>query len=296
MPQVFSDIFLAINNREKAIILWFILLVVVVCFNTKIRNSIRHLITAFFQKKLVQIYFAMAMYIASITFFFHTIGLWEVENLPTTLKWSFLVAFVMLFKFDKASSPDYFRSSLRDNIKILVIIEFIVNFYVFNIWVELLSFPFMVMLSLMLAISETDNQYEPAKKLFNGILITIGISLIIYAGLKISSNPNAFFTFKNFENFYHPIFYSLAFIPFVYLVALYSNYETLFIRLSFFVEEKSVLRYAKYKSFFAIKFSIKNLNSWSRYINSNWRFKSKQEVDDAILVFTESIKRQKNAT
>jgi len=291
MTQILVDILLAINNRERAIILWLFILVVFALFNKKIRESFTHLIKAFFQKKLVQIYLAMSLYIVGITLLIAITGFWNANNLPTTLKWSLVVAFVMLFKLEKANETDYFENSFKDNLKVLVIVEFIINLYVFNFWVEVFLFPIMVLLSSILAFSETDKQYEILKKPLNSIFIAIGIFLIIFAGYKISSNLSKFATINNLEDFYLPIVYSITFIPFVYLVALYSNYETVFIRLGFFVEEKTVLRYAKLKTICAVKFSIKNLNNWSQYINSNWRFKSKQEVDDAILVFTKSLKK-----
>lgn len=92
----------------------------------------------------------MTLYIICITIFLSHSGLWDINNLPTTLKWSFIVAFAMLLKFQKANNPDYFANSMRDNLKILVIVEFIVNLYVFNFLVEVVAFPFMVMLSLSL--------------------------------------------------------------------------------------------------------------------------------------------------
>lgn len=296
MPQILNDIFLAINNREKAIILWLIILVVLASLKTSIRNSIKHLINAFFQKKLVQIYLAMILYVVGVTILLKKFEFWDVKNLPTTLKWFFIVAFVMLFNFEKANNPDYFKNSLRDNLKVLVIVEFIVNLYVFNILVEFLVFPIILMLSIILALSETDSKYESVNKFLNGTFAIIGIFLLFYAVNQIISDFSGFITYKNLNDFYQPILYSLAFIPFVYLVALYSNYETFFVRLSFFVEDKSVLRYAKFKSIYAIKFNIQDLSRWSNYINSNWRFKDKQEVDDAILVFTKSLKEKKNIT
>ena len=238
----------------------------------------------------------MALYIVLITILLSQSGLWEIKNLSTTLKWSLIVAFVMLFKFEKAKEPDYFKNSFKDNLKILIIVEFIVNLYVFNLWGEILFFPFIVILSTLLAFSETDNQYDSVKKILNGFMVIIGSSLLIYAVYKTITDFSKFATLKNLQDFYLPILYSLSFIPFIYLIALYSNYETFFIRLGFFVEQSSVLRYAKFRTIFATNLSIKNLNSWSQYVNSNWRFKSKQEVDDAILVFTKSLKREKKQT
>ena len=84
-----------------------------------------------------------------------------------------------------------------------------------------------------------------------------------------------------------PILFSITFIPFVYSAALYSGHETLFIRLGFFVDDASVLKYAKMKTIFAFNLNLWKLNKWSKYIYSSWRFKNNQEVDEAILLFKE---------
>ena len=219
----------------------------------------------------------------------NTMGIWEMNHLPITVLWAVFIAFVMLFDFKKVNDSSYFKCALKDNLKALIILEFIVNLYVFDLWLELLFVPFAAIIGGMIAISETDKKYEITKKFLNFIMSLIGLIFIGYAGYKISTDFKQFATFENLESFYLPILYSITFIPFVYLFALYSGYETFFVRLGFFVDDTNVLRYAEKKTIFAFNLNLWELNKWSKYVNSSWRFKQKQEVDDAILVF-------KNAT
>ena len=113
----------------------------------------------------------------------------------------------------------------------------------------------------------------------------IGLIFIFYAGYMLVTDFINFATLENLESFYLPVLFSITFIPFVYFFALYSGYETFFIRLDFFVEDATVLRYAKRETIFAHKLNLWKLNKWSKYVISSWRFKDKQEVDAAILAF-----------
>lgn len=109
----------------------------------------------------------------------------------------------------------------------------------------------------------------------------------------IATDFKNFTTLENLESFYLPILFSITFIPFVYLFALYSGYEAFFIRLGFFVEDTTVLSYAKRKTIFAFNLNLWELNKWSKYVNSSWRFKDKQEVDDAIRILKNTISSNK---
>ena len=289
MTNMAVDFFKELNNRELAIAIWLVIGLIWSLTNANIRKSLFQVVKAFFAWKLTLLYMMMLIYISSIVMAMSAIGVWKQNNLPLTILWAVFVAFVMLFNFQKASKPNYFRSSLKDNLKALVILEFIVNLYVFPLWVEILFVPFMVIIGGALAIAETKPEYGIVKKLFNFIMTLIGLIFIIYAGYMIVADVRQFATFDNFEKFYLPIVLSITFIPFVYLFALYSGYEIFFIRLDFFVEDKSVLKYAKRKIVWAFNLNLWKLNKWAKYVSSSWRFKDKQEVDVAIQTFKKSI-------
>ena len=122
-------------------------------------------------------------------------------------------------------------------------------------------------------------------KFLNYILVATGFFLILHAVYKVVTDFENFATMQNFESFYIPILLSILFIPFVYITALFAAYETFFTRLSFFVPEKTVLRYAKLKTILSLRFNLWKLNRWSDYINKNWRFKNKNEVKEAVARF-----------
>ena len=288
MIETVLKIVQAFNNRELAVSIWILLVVVFCVSHSKIRESFFQVIKAFFAWKLTFSYLLMFTYIALVIWALKAIGLWKINHIQLTFLWCVCVAFVMLFDFQKTNDQKFFQKSLRDNIKGLVFLEFFVNLYVFNFWIEFIIVPIFAIIGGMQAIAESNEEYEIVKKLLNYILVATGSFFILFAAYKVITDFDNFATSQNLESFYIPILLSILFIPFVYIAALFAAYETFFIRLQFFVPEKSVLRYAKFKSMFSMRFNLWKLNRWSDYINKNWRFKSKEEVKEAIAKFKQS--------
>jgi hypothetical protein len=285
MIETIQKFIQAFNNRELAVSIW-ILFVVIWCVSySKVRKPFFQVIKAFFAWKLTFSYMLMFTYIACVIWGLKAIAVWKIDHIPLTFLWCVCVAFVMLFNFQKANDQDFFRDSIKDNIKGLVFLEFFVNLHVFNFWVEFMFVPIFAIVGGMKAIAERNKEYEIVNKLLNYILISTGSLLIFYAAYMMVADFKIFATLQNLESFYIPILLSILFIPFVYIAALLAAYETFFIRLQFFVPEKSVLRYAKLKTILSIQYNLWKLNKWSDYINKNWRFKSKKEVKEAVAGF-----------
>ncbi|WP_157068157.1 hypothetical protein [Desulfosarcina cetonica] len=246
------------------------------------------MIKSFFAWKLTISYLLMFSYIASLIWLLNTISLWKKDHIPVTLLWCVFSAFVMLFDFQKANDQKFFKNSVKDHIKGLVFIEFFVNLYVFNFWIEFVLIPILAFAGGMKAITERDKEYEIVDKLLNYVFILVGSIYIIHSTYMVITDFENFATMGNFESFYIPILLSILFIPFVYMAALVAAYESFFIRLQFFVPVKSVRTYAKLKTFLSIKLNLWKLNKWSVYVISNWRFKNKKEVQDAVVGFKQS--------
>lgn len=281
------DFLQELNNRELATIIWITVVVILLQFHSEIRKSFFSLIRAFFAKKLAIIYTFMLSYIALMLLLLNMLGIWGARNTTITLLWIICVTFVMLFEFSKENDVGFFKSAIKDYIKLLVLLEFIINLYVFSLWLELLLVPFSALLGGMIAIAETNLKYKKVQKILNYILAIIGLAFTVYAVLIIISDFNEFATLVNFWNFVIPILLTILFLPFIYFVALYACYESLFIRLQFFIKDNSILKYAKKKTLIAFRLNLGLLNRWAKHINT-LRIRDNREVDEAIKVFKEA--------
>ena len=285
MIETIQEFIKAFNNRELAASIW-ILVVVIWCVSyTKSRKPFLQLVKTFFAWKLTLSYLYMFTYIAGVILVLKVMSIWRINHISMTVLWCVCVAFVMLFNFQKANDQNFFSNSIKDNIKGLVFLEFFVNLYVFNFWVEFMIVPILVFIGGMKAIAERNKEYEIVNKFLNFIFVAAGLFLILHAAFKVITDFEEFATMQNPESFYIPILLSILFVPFVYIAALFAACESFFIRMSFFVPEKTVLRYAKLKTILSIQFNLWKLKRWSDYIIKNWRFKNKKEVKDAVAGF-----------
>ncbi len=285
MTEALNSFIREFNNREFAVAIWVIIAMAGCVLNSKIRKPLFQLIKAFFKWKLTASYLIMFAYIAVIVSLLSLTGMWKLSHLPITFLWVLCVAFFMLFRYSGANDPHFFIKGIKDNIKGLVFLEFIVNLYVFSIWVELILVPVFAVLGCMLAIADTNKDYQAIKNLLNFIIGCFCLYFVGHAIYMAIIDFRHFASVENLENFYLPIILSVTFLPFVYFAALFSGYEMLFIRLGYFVPDRAVLKYAKLKTIIAFNFNLWELNRWSEHIYSTWRFKSKKEVDEAILGF-----------
>ena len=283
--ETIQKFFQAFNNRELAVSIWILFAIIWCVSYSKVRKSFFQLIKTFFAWKLTVSYMLMFTYIACLIRVLQVMKIWKIDQIPLTVLWCVCVAFVMLFNFQKANDQKFFKNSVKDNIKGLVFLEFFINLYVFNFWIEFMIVPISAIIGGMKAIAERNKEYEIVDKLLNFILVTFGLFLLFYASYKVITDFDNFVTIQNLQSFYMPILLSILFIPFVYIAALIAAYETLFTRLQFFVPDKAVLRYAKFKTILSIKFNLSKLNRWSDYINKNWRFKNNNEVKEAVAAF-----------
>ena len=278
------------DNRQLAIFLWLTIVLFVALFNLKIRKAFCRVIKMFFAWKLTVLYVGMFVYISLLIFSLMFVGLWKSYFWSILLLRVLFVAFPLLLNFSKANEKDFLRLEVKNSLKVTVFAEFIVNFYVFPFGVEFILVPILAIVSVLIVVSETDEKCLQVKKFLNGVLAIFGTILLIYFILMLKSNFLEFATFRNVENFCVPILITILFLPYVYLVALLANCESFVMRLKWFVKDKGVLKYAKYKTIWNFGLRPQVLNEWSRYVCSGYRFKDKGEVDKAIQEFKKKLK------
>ncbi len=254
------------NNREKALFIWLIIFLIFTLLQKSIRSAFKNLLKTFFVVKIQVSLLMMLAYVFSLILLLREINLWGFYLLKDTIFWAFGTAFILMVNANKANKEEhYFRKLLLDNLKLILVLEFIVNLYTFNLWIELMFVPVLLLIVVMNAIAETEEKYAPAKKLTDGILMAFGLIVLAYSGLKIYTDFDNFASADNLRAFLLPIILTISFIPFLYLFALFIAYDMFFRRLSIFIpENKKLLRFTKWKIFATCKFDLKKLNSLTK--------------------------------
>lgn len=270
------------NNREIAIGIWAVVFFLWCLIKPTIRSSLVQIASAFFNIKILLPLGLMTTYIGFLIYGLYELELWTINQLKNTVLWSVSVAAVSLFRVtDIKNTSSYFKAAIKDNFKLIIVLEFIIAFYTFPLWVELIIIPVLALLGGVLAYSETDKKYSQVEGLLNALFAWFGLGLIFYVIFQISADIEKFAKLQTLTDFSLPPILFMFYLPFIFLMNLYVNYENAFVRLQFVVKEPSLRAYAKRCAIKAFHFRIELLNRWTRNLNLTNR-ENRQDIKDAI--------------
>ncbi len=277
------------SNREIAVTLWVMAFLSWGVYNKDMRASFIGIIKTFFVKQIVISILLMFIYVALITSFLNVVGLWDISQFKNTVLWCLTVAAVMMFRAITLSEhKNFFKNAILDNLKIIVIFEFIINLHVLNIWLELILVPFSIFLVLLIAVAEMDKKHKTVENILNKVLMLLGASLITYALYTISKDITAFASYQNFQSFVLPPLLSALYLPFIYFFALFTTYQTLFVRYGLFIQDSKITKIAKIITLQHLNVNLYNLTQWSHFVTPQ-QFKSKQSINEALQEFRATI-------
>src|ERR1035437_126602 len=177
-------------------------------------TTIGPLLTLIFFSKVSVVLLAMLAYVSFVVLIFHWLHLGHRWMLKDALFWFFGTAIIVLFTTNQAGKEKhYIRKIALDNLKFAVVLDFVVNLYVFNLAVELVLLPFLAMLAMLCVVAVTKDEYQPPKKLINGITAVIGLGLFLFGWVGFLAVPRVFEKMKNREASLPPFSLTLTFWP-----------------------------------------------------------------------------------
>ena len=256
-----------LDNRELAILAWLIILFMFFLTKKDIRKSFFNVIKSILKKKILVLNITMTLYVLVIVYGFKSIGLWNYSYLSDTVIWFFGVAFVMFMNVNNAGKDDFFKKHLIENLKLVILLEFLLNFFVFSFWIEILFVPTLLFIGGMLGVSSAYKKFEQVETLLTRILGVIGLGLLGYTIYKIITDYQSIFTVNNLILFLMPIVLTILLIPLIYFYALFATYELLFLRMNYIIRDDTVASYAKKKTFRSFLFNLWSLKDWAKNIN-----------------------------
>jgi hypothetical protein len=276
------------SNRDLAIGIWIFIIAIWVLSNKTLRQSFVEIIKIIFVKQIIIMFVLMLSYILFIIWLLNTITLWDSSQLKNTIYWCMSVAVVTMFRMNAITKDEhFFKNAIFDNVKILLVLEFIINVYSLSLWLELILIPLLAILTGVLVIAESKEKYKQLEEFINTLMMIIGIIFLLYAGYRISTEFNTFATTGRLMDFILPPVLSIIYLPFVYFVALLMTYENLFVRLGFYINDPDILRYVKLKTFVSINVNLSKLKLWSNYI-TKVDFSDKSNINLEINKFNHS--------
>ena len=231
------------NTRETAILIWLLIFIVWAIRQKKIRRALVNLARAFFRKKIIGVVTATIIYTLLVVFVLWNLGIWRFSLIKDTIFWLIGTAIISLINANKAAQGQgFFKNILLDNLKLVLVVEYIVNLFTFSLVVELLLVPIVSIVILLSVFTEMKKEYIAVKKLADFVLASIGFVLIAYSLARVLKDFQYIASSESMSALVLPPLLTLSYIPFLYLFALVIAYENLFFRVDFFIKDSNGLK------------------------------------------------------
>jgi hypothetical protein len=181
--------------------------------------------------KLLLPFVLLASYCAGIVLAAEAVGLWHTTAIKETVYW-FLATGVLLVgrAIESASKPNWVRRILRPALRLTLIVEFLVNLYVFPFGVEMVLVPLVVLLVLVEAVAGLDPAHAPAQRFSSGVITMIGFGLLAHVLVRVFSDLSGFMTRENAEDFLLAPALTLASFPILFVVVRWVRLDTAAVR------------------------------------------------------------------
>lgn len=274
--NVWTDIQALFNNREIALLFW-IALIVMALLLSKLRKSLVPIFKILTGKMFLIIFSLIGAYLYGIILLLQNLEVWQSSNLKDVLFWLFSVGLILVFKINEAKSNAYFKGIFLSAIKWTIVLEFIVNLYSFSLLTEIIILPVLVFLAMTQAVAEMDEKHKMVSKFLQNVIAVAGLLIFSFSLYKTLINFDAVLTFQNLVVFLLPSTITVLFIPFVYLLALYSTYESYFIHLDFMTVKKDKVKEVK-----KLILRIANINL-DKLLRIKKNFEKRVFYDDTVL-------------
>lgn len=278
-----------LNTREMSSIIWVLLIFIYAASKSRgVIESFISMIKLATTGILLEIFTLMALYVLLVVLVILQLNLGFPTLIKDAIAWFFGTGIVLMMKANKAVDLKFFKGVFVDSIKLSVIITFVVQLYTFNIIVELILVPFLVLITGMNALSKYKKEYETFTSYMLGI---IGISYLVYSSSHILNDFQSFTTYNNLASFSLPIIMTILFMPFLYVLALFLIYDELIGRHGRlrFVLERNSNKHINYIVGKIIKSCNINVTKWNKFkrefANQLFNKSNKEEIDEIFINF-----------
>jgi len=212
--NIISEIINIFSNRELALFTWVLIAIILLLLDNNDRKNLFNLLSALLAKRLIKLYFFAGIYLSVVIFALYIFNYWDFSYLKDSILWLFTVGIVLIFQASKAKGSNFFLNLFIDGVKLTAILEFVVNFYSFPYWVELIL---VIILILLVAIAYGNNEKVEVAGVAKKIISIISLVIIVYASYSLIIGYSQFITKNTLQAFLIPLIFTISFMPGLYV-------------------------------------------------------------------------------
>ncbi len=258
------------SSREIALFILILIFLIFILRNNAARKSILKVIEVALSRKLVVPFIGALIYCSIITFSLTKLDVWKWKYLKEISMWFLFIGVPSCYKALNIKPDDhYFKNFITNNMKIIVLIEFIFNSLTFHLIIEIILQGLIIVISLL----KTNEKSNLLNKLLDKTLIILGFIIIVMTIVQLIKYYHDLDLNSLFIGFLIPIIFSIAYLPIVYIFALFSLYEHIFLKIDIVLKNTNQLKIRNSKIKLTIiglcNVSFKHLYKFDSFVTKN---------------------------
>ncbi|WP_291122472.1 hypothetical protein, partial [Flavobacterium sp. UBA6046] len=217
------EIINSLSNREIAILFWMVIILTVLIYISKSSKAFFGVVKAFFDRKLVYCYIIIGAYLFLVIKILNKTIFWEAYLFKDFAIWLVGFAMVSFFSINKINTNNELVKKFLKIFSATIIIDFIINFFIFNLGWELIIIPVVSFIAILQYFAEINKEkpgYEKVSSFLKWVLTIIGFSLLSYVIHKLYHNYNEILKINNIKSFLIPVILSVLYFPIILLLSL----------------------------------------------------------------------------
>lgn len=220
------------NNRQWALLIWIGIGLILALTQPEIRRSFGAVVRSLVSPKIALTIVGYVGVVALAIWGAERVGIWNFTLVSDTVAWLSISGWALWASFAKVDAePDFFITHLRQIIGWSLFVGFVVDVGVLPFLAELALVPALALLGALQAVASRDSKYVSAEKVVNGCMAASVLFLIGFGAFTLIADWSSLDWAALGRQAALPVWLTLAVLPYVYLLGVYSTYETFFRRM-----------------------------------------------------------------
>lgn len=238
-----------LSSREIATSFWLAAFLAWGFTHPPVRSSFLNVIKALFASKVIIPIMLVIGYTSAVVWGLAAIGFWDASLLKDTVLWFLLAGIVAVFSGIGGKEDErLFHLMVVENLKVLVLIEFLINFYTFHILIEFILIPFIAVIAMMDVVAEQKPEHQQVSRFLKSVQAITGLAILYFVFSEAIGDYRAIGTLDTLRQVLLPAVLSILLLPAAFALRLYSVFELLFVRFRMGPDKsQAVSRYGKLK-------------------------------------------------
>jgi hypothetical protein len=223
-----------LSSREWATVFWLVVLLGFVLTKPDLRRSMVGVLRAMLAWKLLTTVAVVALWLSLLVMAGRSVGLWNSGLWKDTVVWFVASGLVLGFAALRAMEEGaFFRDELRKLAGATVVLQFLMNLYTLNFFIEVILQGVLALLFAVSVYAAHHGEHAQTKRLVDGVLGVIWIAVLfatIWGTVRTWREIDAS---QKLLEFAFSVWVPFFMLPLVYGVALVMVYEQSFMRMGF---------------------------------------------------------------